>query len=450
MTQEFDMIVVGSGTAAKGAAYQCREAGWDVAVIDRRPFGGTCVLRGCDPKKVLVGVAEAVDNFSRRLGNGTDAEQPGLDWPAAMEFKRSFTRGVPDSTEQALIDAGIHTFHGTASFEDERTLRVGDQQLRGEHILIASGAKPMPLPIDGAEHLTTSDEFLELDQLAQNIVFVGGGFISFEFAHIAAQAGARAQILEMQPQPLQQFDGDMVARLIEATEDHGIRVWTETKVEAIETTGEGYRVRIASPEGEQTLDADLVVHGAGRVPALDHLKLDRGNVEYGRRGVHVNEYLQSSSNPAVYAAGDCADTLGPPLTPVAGKEGRVAATNMLNGNQQTPDYTGTGSVIFTLPPLAAVGMNEQQAEEEGRDFEVKHGDSSSWYTSRQSLVRHAGFKVLVEKGSGRILGATVLGTHAEDIINLFGLAIKSGASAEMLQQISWGYPSPTSDIQYMV
>ena len=450
MSQQFDLIVIGSGTAAKNAAYACNDAGWDVAVIDSRPFGGTCVLRGCDPKKVLVGVAEAVENHNRHLEKGITSDPAEIDWSSAIAFKQTFVDGVPEATEQGLKDAGIVTFHGPARFVDEQSVQVGDERLQGEHILIATGAKPMPLPIDGQEHLTTSDEFLNLERFPDRIAFVGGGFISFEFAYMAALAGAEVHILEMMSRPLQPFDPDLVDMLVESSEDHGINVRTEAKVLAIEPNDNGFRVQIDVGGEPETLQADLVVHGAGRVPEIDDLNLEAANVDHSKDGIAVNEYLQSTSNAAVYAGGDCAATDGPPLTPVAGKEGNVAAANMLEGNHQSPDYAGTGSVVFTLPALASVGLREEEARERGLDFDVKHGDSSGWYTSQQSLVEHAGYKTLIERDTGRILGAHVFGTHAEEIINLFGLAIKGEIPAETLKEISWAYPSPTSDIQYML
>lgn len=448
--EEFDLIVVGSGTAAKNAAYTCNAVGWDVAVIDSRPFGGTCVLRGCDPKKVLVGVAATVDRFNRYQGSGTAGGPAEIDWPTALEFKRSFVEGIPEATEEGLREAGIASYHERARFEDERTICVNDADLRAEKILIATGSKPLTLGIEGEEHLTTSDEFLELDELPGKIVFVGGGFISFEFAHIAARAGSEVQILEALPRPLGPFDPDLVELLVNSTEEHGIEVHTETRAQAIRSRDSDYEILISKDGEERTLRADLVVHGAGRVPQIDDLDLERANVAREKGGVSVNEYLQSVSNPAVYAAGDCAATEGPMLTPVAGREGDIAAANMLEGNHKKPDYAGTGSVVFTISPLASVGLSEEAASENGLDFDVNYGETSGWYTSQQSRTRHAGYKTLIEKESGRILGAHVLGHHAEEIINLFGLAIRERIPADNLKEISWGYPTATSDIQYMV
>jgi glutathione reductase (NADPH) len=195
MRKKFDLIVIGTGTAASTVAYECRSAGWDVAVIDSRPFGGTCALRGCDPKKVLVGAAEVVDWVRRMSGRGVRADDARIEWAELMRFKRSFTGPVPQSSERSFAKAGIAAFHGRARFVGSTALQVGDDVLEGRHVVIAAGAMPRKLGIPGEQYITTSDQFLELEQLPRRIVFIGGGYISFEFAHVSARAGAEVTIL---------------------------------------------------------------------------------------------------------------------------------------------------------------------------------------------------------------------------------------------------------------
>ncbi|HET8552884.1 MAG TPA: FAD-dependent oxidoreductase, partial [Gammaproteobacteria bacterium] len=189
--KNFDLLVVGTGVAAGGIASRCAQAGWKVGIIDERPFGGTCQLRGCDPKKVLRRGAEVVEVARLMQGKGIDGNAAlHIDWPALIAFKRSFTDPVPESKEKSFERSGIATFHGRAMFVDERTLEVDGQRLHADRIALANGARPRPLPIDGAEHLIHSDRFMELESLPRRLVFAGGGYIAFEFAHIAARAGA--------------------------------------------------------------------------------------------------------------------------------------------------------------------------------------------------------------------------------------------------------------------
>src|ERR1700691_3676579 len=182
MARKFDVIAIGTGSAASAVASRCREAGWQVAIVDSRTFGGTCALRGCDPKKVLVGAAEAVDWIRRMKGKGIQTDKLQIDWPELMRFKRSFTEPVPQRREEGFAKAGIAAFHGRARFTGPTTLQVGEEILEGRYLVIAAGMVPADLKIPGAEYLTTSNQFLDLNDLPRKILFIGGGYIAFEFA----------------------------------------------------------------------------------------------------------------------------------------------------------------------------------------------------------------------------------------------------------------------------
>jgi glutathione reductase (NADPH) len=442
--------VLGTGSAAQTVAYAGREASRSVAVIDSRPFGGTCQLRGCDPKKVLVGVSELVDWSHRMQGKGGSPPAMSINWPDLIRFKRSFTDPAPGQNEQGFEQAGIIARHGRARFVDRTSLQVEGETLVGRHVVIATGARHATLGIRGEEHLTTSTQFLELDELPRRITFVGGGYIAFEFAHIAARAGAHVQVLHRGSRPLKQFDPDLVAMLVQATVDLGVEVRLQTQVTAIEPRADRLLVHARASEQEQMLEADMVVHAAGRVPEIDDLDLKVAGVERKEDGVSVNEYLQSVSNPAVYAAGDAVASGGFPLTPVAGMQGGIVATNLLEGNHKTPNYAGIPSVVFTTPPLARVGLSEEAAHSAGLRFATHHEDTSGWYTSRRVASPHTGFKTLVEEGTGRILGAHLLGPHAEEVINPFALAIRTGLRANDLKEMVFAYPTSTSDIGSML
>jgi len=372
MERQFDLVVIGTGAAGSAAAYKCRKAGWDVAIIDSRPFGGTCALRGCDPKKVLVGAAELIDWTRRMEGKGVSARGSEIDWPSLMQFKKTFTEPVPENQERGYVKAGIAPFHGRTRFLDRTTLRVGDDTLTGRFVLIAAGAMPAVLGIPGEAFLTRSDQFLELGQLPKRILFVGGGYISFEFAHVAARAGAQVRILHRGTRPLEGFDADLVEQLVKATREIGVDVHLNTAVEAVEKDGDHFVVNASSEQGKQAFAADLVVHGAGRVPEIDDLELEKAGIAREKHGVSVNEFLQSVSNLAVYAAGDAAARSGLPLTPVASAEGHVVASNMLKGNHRKPNYSGVPTVVFTVPALASAGLREDVAKEQGLKFKVKH------------------------------------------------------------------------------
>lgn len=399
---------------------------------------------------MLVGAAEAVDWVRRIQGKGFDGDRVRLDWPELMQFKRTFTGPVPKNREEAFAQAGIATFHGRAHFASRTMIEVDHELLETRYAVIATGAKPRKLNIPGEEYITTSDRFLDLDSLPQRIVFIGGGYISMEFAHVALRANRDVTILHRGKRLLEGFDPDLVQQLFEKTQHLGAAIHLQAEVKAIEKSGGGLAVHAQVAGAEKTFDSDLVVHGAGRVPDVEGLNLAAAAVEADKQGIKVNDYLQSVSNSAVYAAGDAAASGGPPLTPVAGYEGRIVASNLLEGDHVRARYVGIPTVAFTIPPLASVGLSEQSAREKGLQFRTHREITSSWYSSRRVAEDCSGFKVLIEDGTDRILGAHMLGPHAEEVINLFAFTIATNARAADLRDAIFAYPTVASDIRYML
>ncbi len=448
MERHFDLVVVGTGVTS-AAATRCREAGWSVAVIDSRPFGGTCALRGCVPKKILVTAAEAVHAARDLAGHGVRPPDVTLDWRELIRFKRSMVDATPQHTEEAWAKIGIEQVHGRARFVGPNTLAVGDTRLTGRRILIAAGAMPAPLRFPGAERLATSEQFLNLDELPKRVVFVGGGYISFEFAHVAARTGAAVTILHRGARPLEGFDPDLVDLLVKRSRELGITVELGVDVRGVDAVNGGLVVRGEQNGAERRFDADLAVHGAGRIPELDDLDLEAGGVKREKRGVVVNEYLQSVSNPAVYAGGDAAAN-GPQLTPKADHDVLVLTANLLQGNHRTPKYDGFASAVFTVPPLASTGVSEAAARASGVKLRVHTQDTSRWFNTRRAGETVSGFKVLLDEDSGRVLGAHLLGPQADEVINLFAVAVRLGLRAADLKETLFSYPTYASDIRFMV
>jgi glutathione reductase (NADPH) len=367
-----------------------------------------------------------------------------------MRFKRSFTEPVPKRREDGFAKAGIVAFHGRARFAGPTTLQVGEETLEGRYVVIAAGEVPADLKIPGAEYLTTSDEFLELNELPPSILFIGGGYIAFEFAHVAARAGAQVTVLHRGAGPLPLFDPDLVDQLVERTRELGIDVHLETEAIGIEKSSAQLIVRALASGETGTFQSEMVVHAAGRVPEINDLNLDAAGIEWEKRGVRVSEFLQSVSNPAVYAAGDAAASGGAPLAPVASYEGQIVAANLLKGNHERANYLGVPSVVFTIPQLAAVGLSERGAHEQDLKFRVKKEMTSTWYSSRRVAETCSGYKVLVEEGTDRILGAHILGSEAGEVINLFALAIRSGMRATDLKHMLFAYPTSGSNMTRML
>tara|TARA_R110002020_G_scaffold34066_19_gene103634 strand:- start:10739 stop:12088 length:1350 start_codon:yes stop_codon:yes gene_type:complete len=449
MSGSYDLIVIGGGTGGNGVARMAANAGWKVASIDCEPHGGTCALRGCDPKKMLIAVTEGVEWAANMKDKGLEAVA-SVYWPGMMAFKRTFTDAMPQRIESGLEKAGVDVLHGEVRFTGTDSIDVNGETLRAKHFHIATGARPMTLDIPGEEHLTTSTEFLELPERPDRIAFVGGGFIAMEFAHVVKRAGAsEVTVLEMMDRPLGPFDPDLVAMLVRATEDLGVDLRTEAKVLSVDKRGGEFVVTVERPSGTETVTCDLVVHGTGRVPNIDGLNLEAVGVEYGQRGIKVTAAMRTT-NPAIFAAGDCADS-GLNLTPVSALEGRVAGKNLLAGKDaREVNYPPIPSVVFTLPMVATVGLSEAAAREQGLKFDTHFDKTDDWYSSLRVGAKWTGFKVLVEHDSGKILGAHLIGPGAEEQINLFAMAMGSGQTANQIKAMIFAYPSYASDIGSMV
>ena len=449
MQKSFDVVVIGTGEAGSSAALACRAADQSVAVVDELPYGGTCGLRGCDPKKVLVGAAEIIDRRRRMEGRGI-AGDIRIEWPELIRFKSTFTDPFPSAREQGFAKAGVENFHGVARFTGPQEVQVDGDTLEATHVIVAVGAWPADLHIPGESNLTRSDEFLDLKELPRRIVFVGGGYVAFEFGHIAARAGADVTILHRGARPLEHFDEDLVARLVDRSHEVGIDIRTGATVVAIDGTPGNLKVTAEIGSDRVEFDADMAVHAAGRLPQMDNLDLPAASVQFDRHGIAVNGHLQSVSNPAVYAAGDAANSGTLPDTPYAQYEGELAAHNVIDGNKHTVEHSGMASVVYSTPPLGVAGMTEGQARSKGLSFDIKQGDTSGWYSARRVAESASMFKVLIEKGTGKILGAHVLGPEADEFINVFALAIQADVRADALKQIKFVYPTQASNTAFMV
>lgn len=444
--QEFDTVVVGSGTSAYYAVDGLNKAGRRVAIVDERPYGGTCALRGCQPKKYLVSNAEAVAMASHLVGRGIVAG-PKTDWQSLQALKNAYLDGRSEAEVKDWQEAGVTTFHGRAVMSSEDEVTVGHNRLKAQHVVLATGATPRRSEIPGAEHVRDSEHFLNLPDLPNRIVFIGGGYISFEFAHVAIHVGAeKVTILHRSSKPLKAFDQDIVKIVLKASEAEGIKVVLNESPRSVESAENG--LIIQGSKGA-VYEADLIIEATGRVPNLSVLKGGYGKVDSSLRGVIVNEFLQSVSNSRVYAVGDCAAT-NYMLAPVADEEGKTAARNILEGNIKTIDYSVIPSVVFTIPSIGSVGLTEEQAKQQELDFRVNQGMTTHWPSSKRIGEEHGAYKILIDNQTNEILGAHIARHNSCEAINVLALAMKHKIKASELAEFMWAYPTITSDLKYMV
>ena len=450
--ETYDVVVVGSGTSGQTAAFQLKEKGLNVVVIEKadRP-GGICALAGCQPKKWFYEATEAVARARHLEGKGIVSAPEG-NWAQVLEQKQQFTSGIPEGTIKNLQEAGINFVAGEAAFLNNETLSVNGKQVQAKFFILATGAKPMQLPIEGKEHVITSDDFLDLDALPPSICFIGGGFISFEFAHFAARLGKAKQrlvILEVADRPLGPFDAEMVELLVEASQAEGIEVMCGVEINAIEKLDKGFLIHTAN---DGSFETDLVVNGAGRAPDLDALKLNAAGIEFCKRGITVDQTLRTS-NRRIFAIGDCVETIQ--LARVADKEAQVAAENILAeldlGRKSTMDYGAVPAILFTYPQLGMVGQTEDSLKQVGQNYHKSFAKNLSWPTYKRLGLKHAAYKILTD-ANNLILGAHILSDQASGVINTIKQAMLNRTTVDELYQqtIVSPYPTRESDLSYML
>ncbi len=448
--KEYDVFVIGTGTAGKNVAKDCVAAGLKVGIADNREYGGTCANRGCDPKKVLLGITEILDRASKMKGKGI-AKVPEVSWEDAMAFKETFVNAVPASTEKDLDKLGIDLYHQSPRFLNNNTLSVEGKNITAKKIVIATGQVPMELPIPGRELALVSDDFLNLMELPESMIFIGAGYIGMEFAHMAARFGVKVTMMDVAPRPLINFDEDMVKYIQEASEELGIKFIFNAEVSGIEKLQKNFRVKAIQNAKEISATAVMVFNTAGRVPSIQDLDLEIGNVAFSKKGIVVNKYLQSTTNKNVYACGDVSASEGLPLTPLSSEEARIVSANILNkSNPEKAVYPPQPSVVFTLPNLASVGLSEKEAKDDGFDFTVEHKLVPQWFNAKRINDEAYAYKTIVDKKTGLILAAHLIGPAASEVINLYAMAMFAKIDHQQLKKIIFTYPSWGNDIKGMV
>ena len=447
--EQFDVVILGGGNAGIAVTGPVRRDGMSVAMIEQDLLGGTCPNRGCTPKKVLVAAGHALHEIERAAVHHIAVGKPRLDWAALIDREKEMIKDIPTNLARSMARRDVEIIKGSAAFAGPNLIRVGNRELEAKHIVIATGSKPRPLPIPGADLMITSDEMLSERDLPASVIFVGGGVIALEFGHIYARTGTDVTILEVLPQLLPAMDADAVAHLQGESERIGISVSTAVNVKRIEPANGRLRVVFSRDGTEHAIEADRVVNGVGRVANVDTLDLAVGEVEHANGRVAVNRHLRSISNPLVHVCGDAVPT-SPELSPIATYEGDIVGRNIVEGPKYSPDYASMATSVYTVPALAAVGLTEAAAKQKGFAIDVYTNDMRDWFSAKTYAETVAWSKIIVDRTTNSILGAHFVGHAGQELVNLFGLAMRFGLTAAQIRDNVYAYPTFSSDIKHML
>ncbi len=423
---DYDLIVIGAGSGGVRASRRAASLGKKVAVIENLRVGGTCVMRGCVPKKLLVIGSHFADDFEDAKGYGWDMPEPGFDWPRLIAAKSTELDRLEAVYHRILREAGVEEITGTGRLADAHTVDVDGKSMTAETILLCTGGWPSMPDIPGIEHVITSNEALDLATLPKRIAIVGGGYIAVEFAGIFNALGADVTIIIRAPQILRGFDEDVRDILAEEMIKKGITIKTECVVRSIEKHEDKYSLRF--PYGDE-LDVDCVMYATGRAPNTRGLGLEEAGVRLDKKGAIEVDAWSRTSVDNIYAIGDVTERLN--LTPVALAEAEAFINTVYHGTPTAMDYTNIASAVFSQPPIGSVGMTEEQAKKD-----AKPGQGVDIYVSRFTPMKYtlSGrdektlMKLIVDRKTDAVLGCHMVGLDAPEIIQGLAIALKAGAT----------------------
>jgi glutathione reductase (NADPH) len=416
---DFDLFTIGAGSGGVAASRRAASYGARVAIAESWRVGGTCVLRGCVPKKLLVYGAHFAEEMADAAGFGWTVTG-ALDWGKLIAAKDKELDRLHGIYINMLNGSGVRIIDGHAELRDAHTVAVGDKTYTAKHILIATGGRPERPPIPGIEHTITSNEALDLKSLPKRVIIVGGGYIAVEFAGIFRAAGVEVCEIIRSPQILRGFDDDIRSHLSGEMAKKGITIATGTNVTKVDRTADGLAVHT---DTNKTFTADVVMYATGRVPNTGRLGLDKVGVHLNKRGAVAVDEWQQTTVPGIYAIGDCTDRLN--LTPVAIAEGRGLAETLFNRNPMKMDHANVPSAVFSQPPVGSVGLSEASARLQGEVdiYRAVFRPMKHTLSGRDEKVM---MKLVVDRNSERVLGAHMVGPDAPEIIQGMAIAVKAG------------------------
>jgi glutathione reductase (NADPH) len=440
---DFDLFTIGAGSGGVAGARRAATYGAKVAVAEAVRVAGTCVLRGCIPKKLLVYGAHYADEIEDAAGYGWTIGSARLDWAKLIQAKDREIDRLHGIYVNMLKNAGVTILEGWAEIVSPNEVKLGERVYRTKNILIATGGRPERPSIPGIEHSITSDEALDLKVLPKKMVIVGGGYIAVEFAGIFAAAGVDVTILIRGEAILRGFDGDIRAHLTAELAKRDIKIRAGIQVARIEKTGTGVRL---TTDLAEVIETDIVLYATGRAPNTAGLGLEKVGVHLNKASAISVDEWQQTTVPGIYAVGDVTDRIN--LTPVAIAEARGIAETLYNNNPMKADHHNVPSAVFSQPPVGSVGLSEDAARRIG-NVDIYRATFRPMKHTLSGRDERTMMKLVVDRESNRVVGAHMVGADAPEIIQGLAIAVKAGLTKQQWDQTTAIHPTAAEEFVLM-
>ncbi|MBR2534702.1 MAG: glutathione-disulfide reductase [Hyphomicrobium sp.] len=444
---DFDLFVIGAGSGGVRAARVAASYGARVAIAEEFRFGGTCVIRGCVPKKLLVYASRFADDFSDASGFGWSVDDPDFDWPSLVAAKEKEITRLEGLYRGTLQRVGATVFQERAVLTGPNTvsLQKSGKTITAARILIATGAKPnLDAALPGIEHVITSNEAFDLKVLPSRITIAGGGYIAVEFASIFNGLGSEVTLLYRGEKILRGFDEDMRDGLTTAMQARGIHVITNDVFTSIDKTRNGL---VGHLKSGTTIEADQIMFAIGRSPNTSELGLADAGVKCGVSGEVIVDDANQSNVPSVYAVGDVTNRVS--LTPVAIREGHAFADSVYGGNPWTVDYATIPTAVFSTPEIGTVGLTESEARSGGREIDIYKAAFRPMRVILAGRDERTLMKLIVDAKSNAVLGVHILGPDAGEIVQMAAIALRLKATKADFDQTMALHPSAAEELVTM-
>jgi glutathione reductase (NADPH) len=440
----YDLLVIGAGSGGVRAARVAAGYGARVAIVEEHRIGGTCVIRGCVPKKLLVYGAHFAEDLEDARRFGWRLAGAHFDWATLRDNVLAEVSRLSGIYQQTLENHNVEILAGHAVVTGPNSARVDGREIDAKIILVATGARPQTLDVPGIEHAITSNEAFHLEKLPARIVIAGGGYIANEFAGVFNELGSKVTLINRSDRILRSYDAQIRDRLLQISTSKGIQFLFNVQLERVERRADGVLVVHL---GDTKVECEALMCATGRIPNTDGLGLERAGVELEASGaVRVDEYSRSTC-PSIYAVGDVTNRVQ--LTPVAIREGQAFAETVFGKTPCKVDYNCIPSAVFSHPPLAGVGLTEAQARTQLGSVKVFTSDFRPMKNVLANRNERALFKLIVDDTDDRIVGAHMIGPDAPEILQMLAVAVKAKLRKSQLDECVAIHPTMAEELVLM-